>query len=1019
MLKKYYLPILIYLFAVGACKVAEVPGPAEQQAQPETEIQPEPLIPGELRGALITSPFWVDDEQQAEKENLFSLLDNLEENHFNTVFFQVYDGYGPLYLHTGRKFSPVRRFMREYDPVKEAVLQAHRNGLQFHALWDMNTILEQVENSVDYPGLNFAGFKSYIKELILPFLEHYNIDGMHFRVNDFSLLQEVLWENGPEEPGLNVRQIDEKFLVKFTDLLEDIQVEIMLLKPYLITSVSLDLPLELENNNYLIPGQTISSWLGTGIADLFIPVFTPDAYTYDSIRSGLMDEKSTPLNRRIIPGLKVNLQEIDSVDFAGLMDRIDIQTQTRSVLVIPSEPLNEPFRRKYPVSFPEKMELPDSLKQLTTRQAVGLDFSEITGQHDPETRPVILHLHDEDQSEWPDQEGRIGFTIHELPDTLKLTYGDNLIELPTRFWQIPFSYTISPDLRAERVMPWLELRSMPHPVTPEAEHHMLYKTKHPAKAWIGMDTVKVYKTGVFFNRVAFKEGKNRIRAGVLCRDSATAFYETEYVYRKTDQLRDPLPLWIEERSVMPRETMILTPEDVVLFRFHGSLGQEGAIKVFPGDINLPCSRNDYEDYSIYEAELSLDELDAGTEYSFGALIRSAPENEDDSLTYPIPGRVEVRESKDFPYVKTIDDHVRMTYTLGDVRLGGPLRAEYPPGVVLKTTGRIGDQYRVELNSIDNGYISAENVTRMPENHVREPFYITSLACGPLDSMDIVSIPYLKPVPYAVYPEPDLNRIRITLYGAKTSSTWITHRKGRKIIDKVTWQQVTPVTYEIYVNLKSPEIWGYELIRDENRLILSVKHPPEISGEAASPLSGLKIAIEAGHGGVSTGAVGLSGLLEKDINLDLAFRLGDVLESYGAKVLQVRPNDTTMSLVDKREIAVTSSADLLISIHANAAGTRRGYLGVSGTSTYYHNPFWAPFAEMVYDRLLEMDLAEFGVVGSFNYTVTRVSQMPSILVEQAFMTHALDEEKLASEEFRQQMAEKILKGLLDYLDYMKN
>lgn len=128
---------------------------------------------------------------------------------------------------------------------------------------------------------------------------------------------------------------------------------------------------------------------------------------------------------------------------------------------------------------------------------------------------------------------------------------------------------------------------------------------------------------------------------------------------------------------------------------------------------------------------------------------------------------------------------------------------------------------------------------------------------------------------------------------------------------------------------------------------------------------------------------------------------------------------TIGLLEKRKKAILSDADILISIHANAAGTSRGYLRVPGTSTYYHNPFWAPLAENVYERLLELGLAEFGVVGSFNYTVIRVSQMPTILVEQAFMTHAEDEEKLADPEFRQKMANKIYEGIIDYLSYMDN
>ena len=64
------------------------------------------------------------------------------------------------------------------------------------------------------------------------------------------------------------------------------------------------------------------------------------------------------------------------------------------------------------------------------------------------------------------------------------------------------------------------------------------------------------------------------------------------------------------------------------------------------------------------------------------------------------------------------------------------------------------------------------------------------------------------------------------------------------------------------------------------------------------------------------------------------------------------------------------------------------------------------------------IGEFGVVGSFNYTVTRASQLPAVLVEQAFMTNAEDEEKLADPDFRQLEAEKIYEGIIDYLGTVK-
>ncbi|MFM8361449.1 MAG: N-acetylmuramoyl-L-alanine amidase, partial [Haliscomenobacter sp.] len=102
----------------------------------------------------------------------------------------------------------------------------------------------------------------------------------------------------------------------------------------------------------------------------------------------------------------------------------------------------------------------------------------------------------------------------------------------------------------------------------------------------------------------------------------------------------------------------------------------------------------------------------------------------------------------------------------------------------------------------------------------------------------------------------------------------------------------------------------------------------------------------------------------------------------------------------------------LSIHSNSGGG--GYLGANGVSTYYHNALWEPFARSVYTELLALPLKEFGMVGSFNYHVTRMSSQPSILVELAFLSHAEDEERLASPAFRQQLAEQIFMGIKRYL-----
>jgi N-acetylmuramoyl-L-alanine amidase len=570
--------------------------------------------------------------------------------------------------------------------------------------------------------------------------------------------------------------------------------------------------------------------------------------------------------------------------------------------------------------------------------------------------------------------------------------------------------------RCDSVMdtsPWVRFLRLPEPVTNQPQFDILCKSEYPATVSINGVEVKQYKTGIFFSTVKFNEGVNIVRAEAIYPDGRTAVCEHAFIYEKRDLTRQPYPLWVDRRSFEPAADMELTPGEVVKVSFMASKGQDAFVDVQPEKITLRCIREDHDDYSMYRAELPLRDLTVGRKYTISVrLVPPAGAPVRKEYLPEFSRTVTVRQPEDFPLLKVKNENSRLVYNLGAPRLGGPIRSELGPGVVLKAGGRTGNNYRIRLSNVEAGYINQDDVEIMSGGKVQPSYTVTSMTCGPSAGADVVSIPYLEPVPYEVYPDPDGKRLVITLFGAESASTWITHRKGCRMIDKLTWEQTTPETFKVYVNLKTEDIWGYDIRPVGRSLVLRIKYPPAYDLAGEKPLAGLKIAIEAGHGGSNTGAVGLSGLLEKDINLDLSFRLGELCAAMGAEVVQVRDTDRDMSLIEKRNIAIESGADMLISIHANAGG--RGYLSVAGTSTYWHNPFWAPLAQTIYDRLLETGLPEFGVVGSFNYTVTRASQLPAVLVEQAFMSHAEDEEKLADPDFRQLMAEKIYEGIVDYL-----
>lgn len=242
-------------------------------------------------------------------------------------------------------------------------------------------------------------------------------------------------------------------------------------------------------------------------------------------------------------------------------------------------------------------------------------------------------------------------------------------------------------------------------------------------------------------------------------------------------------------------------------------------------------------------------------------------------------------------------------------------------------------------------------------------------------------------------------------------------------------------------------------------------PAKIRGDSAPSLTralGLKlgrVVIDAGHGGHDAGTHGPSGLLEKDVVLDVALRLGSLLnERLGTEVVYTRTDDTYIPLEQRTQIANDRRADLFLSIHANSSP----YKVVGGVETYYLN-FTSSRAELdlaakenassqsaifdLKDVLAKIALRdkvdesrEFALrvqnslfaesshnnAGAKNRGVKKApfvvligASMPSVLAEIGFLTNATDEALLRKPEQRQKIAEALYKGIASYADSLSH
>jgi N-acetylmuramoyl-L-alanine amidase len=222
----------------------------------------------------------------------------------------------------------------------------------------------------------------------------------------------------------------------------------------------------------------------------------------------------------------------------------------------------------------------------------------------------------------------------------------------------------------------------------------------------------------------------------------------------------------------------------------------------------------------------------------------------------------------------------------------------------------------------------------------------------------------------------------------------------------------------------------------------------------------RIVIDPGHGGHDTGTIGPTGLMEKDLCLDVALRLGKIIQQRlpGADVVYTRADDTFIPLEERTNIANQAKADLFISIHANSSRDH----AARGIETYYLNMKGSAeamevaarenataeqgihelqdlvkkiaqtekieeskeFAEDIQDSLAKRVQKSSKTVKDRGvrkapFVVLIGADMPSILTEISFLSNPADEKLLKQPEQRQKVAEGLYQGVASYLQSMNS
>ncbi|WP_429371773.1 N-acetylmuramoyl-L-alanine amidase [Paenibacillus sp. DS2015] len=172
-----------------------------------------------------------------------------------------------------------------------------------------------------------------------------------------------------------------------------------------------------------------------------------------------------------------------------------------------------------------------------------------------------------------------------------------------------------------------------------------------------------------------------------------------------------------------------------------------------------------------------------------------------------------------------------------------------------------------------------------------------------------------------------------------------------------------------------------------------------------------VVIDAGHGNQDPGAVGVTGKREKDFNLAVALKVGNLLKKESnIQYVLTRNNDTFLELKERVKIANDMKADVFVSIHANASGSSVA----TGTETYYQRDSSKSFANIMHKYLVKATGLKDRGVKYGNFHVIRETKMAAVLLEVGYLSNKGDESALFSEALQNNVAEGIVKGIKEYL-----
>lgn len=547
-------------------------------------------------------------------------------------------------------------------------------------------------------------------------------------------------------------------------------------------------------------------------------------------------------------------------------------------------------------------------------------------------------------------------------------------------------------------------------VSPSSRYRLSGSAAPGSSVTLNGSPLRVYPSGAFGGHLDVAKGENQFTLVATMPSGGTAEKKFLIVRPEGPKTTRADTLVIENGRMEPSTDQWLGPGDQLTVQIKGTPGKNATFMDGRPMRELPPSEAGGLG-GIYRGTLTLLATDS---LALSPVTFRLEDSSGAAVTARSRGRVSFLP-RSFPMVGVLKgERPYLNHGLGEDRLGGAKFAFLPAGVRLAITGRSGSQYRVSLADAQEAWVPEDMVEIQPPGTFPPRTITGNITVSGDERFDVVTLTLGDRLPFSVWEEGQPTRINVDVYGAMGNTNWITHQPTAREVSAVQWSQPAAGVFRMTVTLRHAQIWGFESSYRGTALVLKVRRQPE-----DLDLDRLTIAVDAGHGGSNHGALGSTGAKEKDVTLAIARHLKAELEDRGARVIMTREGDAAGPNSERLRGVLASGADLLVSIHANSVGVTSNPLEAKGAGTFYKHPFCRPIAVAVLEQVIRTGLTPTGTVGNFNFALNAPTELPSVLVETAFMSHPEDEMKLLDDDFRRELAERVADGLELFLDQVED